>query len=262
MKRLLLTLCTVLIYTSLMRAQPLTMRDVFATMPDSVLPLVNKYARLICLDLFENHMKAEARNTLDEFVEMEALTTDYVRFRTSSASILEMKLLPLTPLPANRVPADRVSADTLSSDTLSVDTVAATPSLVLCLVTTAESGSAESPLYLADSNLRFLRPDWTPLDTALHLSPFVLPSANTFLATPQTQATPSDSLQVLDAARRSLADFHPVRIALSPDDLMLTLTLQTAFLPTDERQAIAPHLRTLRYRWHEHTFVPDTLVRP
>ena len=252
MNRILLILCTALISTPLMRANPLTMRDVFATMPDSVLPLVNKYARLICLDLFENHMKAEARNTFDEFVEMEALSPDYVRFRTSSASVLEMKLLPLAPLPA----------DTLPADTLPADTVAAAPPFVLCLVTTAESGTAASPLYLADSNLRFLRPDWTPLDTALHPEPFAFPSVDAFLNATRTQDAPSDTLQALDAARRALADFHPVRIDLSPDDLSLTLTLQTAFLPDDERKAIATRLRTLRLRWQERAFVPDMPDRP
>ena len=119
------------------------MRDVFATMPDTVLPLVNKYARLICLDLFENHIKAEARNTLDDFVELEALTSDYLRFRTSVSSLLELKLLPL-----DSVYCRTTTTDSLASDSLSC--------YVLCLVTTALAGEPGTPLRLEDSTLRFL----------------------------------------------------------------------------------------------------------
>ena len=38
------------------------MRDVFATMPDSVLGLMTKNNRLDCIDFIENDMEAKVRN--------------------------------------------------------------------------------------------------------------------------------------------------------------------------------------------------------
>ncbi|MBO4906790.1 MAG: DUF3256 family protein [Bacteroidaceae bacterium] len=69
------------------------MRDVFANMPQKILPLVTKNNRLDCIDFIENNMEARVRNAIDDYVVLEALTSDYLRFRTSNSSYIEMKLL-------------------------------------------------------------------------------------------------------------------------------------------------------------------------
>ena len=74
-------------------AQSVRMRDVFAAMPDSLMPLVTKNNRLDCIDFIENNMEAKARNRADEFVELKKLTEDYLLFETSPMSRVEMKLL-------------------------------------------------------------------------------------------------------------------------------------------------------------------------
>lgn len=219
-------------------AQQLLMRDVFAAMPDSVAPLVTKNNRLDCIDFIENNMEAKVRNVLDEYVTLEALTADYARFRTSAASFMEMKLLP-------------------TSDSTSV----------LCLVTTAQTGEPDTSRRLEDSNIRFLNPDWTPLDSLFFLqsassslfvlpplSSFLLPADSTSVEVVEPDSSPSGNPALLASALRSLDSFHPVRLSLSADSTTLTATLQSAYLARDEREAIAPRLRPLAFRWNGRRF--------
>ncbi len=200
-------------------AQPVMMRDVFAAMPDSIAPLVSKNNRLDCIDFIENNMEARVRNALDEYVTLEALTSDYARFRTSPSSFLEMKLLPAA-----------------SPDT----------TFLLCLVRTIQAGEPDTPRRLEDSNIQFFHADWFPLDSTTSALPrFSLPPVSAFV-TPEPATSTSDSLH---QALRSLDSFHPVRLALSPDSVTMTATLQPAYLDKYERQLITPLLRTLRFRW-------------
>ena len=202
-------------------AQLLLMRDVFAAMPDSVAPMVTKNNRLDCIDFIENNMEAKVRNVLEEYVTLEALTSDYARFRTSAASLLEMKLLPV-------------------SDSTSV----------LCLLRTAQTGEPDTPRRLEETVVRFLHPDWTPLDSAARLS---LPAVSAFILEP----APDSLRATFDQALRSLESFHPVHLTLAADDVTLTATLQPAYLAKDEREAVAPRLRPLRFRWNGHRFLPE-----
>lgn len=227
---LLFIICYFLLSAAPVAAQPIMMRDVFASMPDSVLPMVTKNNRLDFIDYIDNDMEAKARNILGEYVTLEALTADYARFRTSAASLLEMKLLPLLPL---QLPADSTAADT---------------TFVLCLVRTAQTGEPDTPRRLEDSNIRFLRPDWSPLDSLA--APFALPPFTSFIE----GAAPDSLRATYDSALRSLDSFHPVRLALSAESTTLTATLQPAYLAKDERDVITPHLRPLTFIWNGTRF--------
>lgn len=219
MKRFLLIIFLFPLFISGATAQPV-MRDVFAAMPDSVLPLVTKNNRLDCIDFIENHMEAKVRNAFDEYVTLEALTADYARFRTSPVSVMEMKLLSL-------------------SDSVRV----------LCLVTTAETGDTASTIRLCDSNIRFLREDWSELaaDSAIT---FAMPAVDQFIVGETADSVKTDFNQAV----QSLRNLHPVRMALSADEPALTLTLQTALLSKEERRAVAGRLRPLVLRWVDGKF--------
>lgn len=225
MKRLLFFILHSSLFIGCAMAQPL-MRDVFAAMPDSILPMVTRNNRLDCIDFIENNMEAKVRNVADEYVTLEALTKDYARFRTSAAAVMEMKLLP-------------------------VDSTS-----LLCLVTTAQTGEPDTPRRLEDSNIRFLHSDWTPLDsaTAGHLL-FSMPSVKDFLGNVSSEDSEPTAMSSFEQALRSLADFHPVRLALSPEAPTLTATLQPAYLALEERKAITPRLCPLTFRWNGSAFV-------
>ena len=56
------------------------MRDVFAQLPDSVLPLLTKNNRLDCIDFIENNMEARVKNRFNDHVVLEALTDEEIEY--------------------------------------------------------------------------------------------------------------------------------------------------------------------------------------
>ena len=75
-----------------LRAQT-RMRDVFASAPDSVFPMLTRNNRLDCIDFIENKMPARVKNRLDDVVELLSLNEHYLCLRTSERSQVEMRLL-------------------------------------------------------------------------------------------------------------------------------------------------------------------------
>ncbi len=90
-KILILTACAAL---SLTATAQMRMRDVFAQLPDSVLPYMTRNNRLDCIDFIENGMEARVKNRFDQHVVLDTLTEDFLRLRTSTSSYVEMKLVP------------------------------------------------------------------------------------------------------------------------------------------------------------------------
>ncbi|MBO4613176.1 MAG: DUF3256 family protein [Bacteroidaceae bacterium] len=72
-------------------AQP--MSEVFTVMPDSILPLLTQKNRRDMVDFYNNYMEAKVRNRLNDYVQLDTLTPDYLRLRLSTVSMAEMKLL-------------------------------------------------------------------------------------------------------------------------------------------------------------------------
>lgn len=70
----------------------LRMRDIFAQLPDSVLPLTTRNNRLDCIDFIENGMEARVKNLFGDQVVLDSLTEDFMVLRTSEVSCVEMKL--------------------------------------------------------------------------------------------------------------------------------------------------------------------------
>ena len=68
-------------------------KDVFATAPDSIFPLLTTNNRLDCIDLIENNMKATVKNKLGQKAEMTALTDSYLQIKPSERSVVEIKML-------------------------------------------------------------------------------------------------------------------------------------------------------------------------
>ena len=87
-------LLSVLFLVSASSSAQLKMRDVFAQLPDSVLPLMTLNNRLDCIDFIENNMEARVKNKFNDQVVLEVLTDDYLSIRTSEGSAVEMKLVP------------------------------------------------------------------------------------------------------------------------------------------------------------------------
>ncbi len=72
------------------------LRELFVAMPDSLSPLLTAINRADFGDFLDSNMKAEVKNRFDRPSEMLRMTDDYLLLRMSSASTVEMKLLPAT----------------------------------------------------------------------------------------------------------------------------------------------------------------------
>ena len=181
----------------------LRMRDVLAQMPDSVVPLMTRVNRLDCIDFIENDMPARVRNVVDEYVELEALTPDYMRLRTSEATLLEARLLTLT--------------DSTQQ---------------LCVISTVEV-RADSLLF-QDSQLHVCDTTWHPLAI---VSPYALPTVEQWL----TQPIPDEDI-LARLALQSLRTFHPLAMHFTAGVDTLSVTLQLSQLTASERNALQPYL--------------------
>ena len=71
-----------------------TMRDILRQMPDTLVPLLTRNNLLDFPDYIDSQMKAELSNRLTGTSEMLQLTDDYTAIQTSSASTIQLKLLP------------------------------------------------------------------------------------------------------------------------------------------------------------------------
>lgn len=137
MKRNVLFILFIFTFSITVFAQEVRMRDVFAQMPDSILPMITKNNRLDCIDFIENNMPAQVKNMVDEPIELVALTDDYLKLVMSKVSQAEMKLLK-------------------ASDT----------TLVVCMVRTYEGP-------VKDSSIDFYTTDWQRLKTLTVTEPAI-----------------------------------------------------------------------------------------
>lgn len=74
-------------------AQEVLMKDIFASAPDSIFPILTKNNKLDCIDFIENNMQAKVKNRLDKWSELKQLSTDFLAMQLSDKSDVQMKLM-------------------------------------------------------------------------------------------------------------------------------------------------------------------------
>lgn len=79
--------------TTMASAQELAMKDVFAVMPDSILPYLSRNNRLDMIDFMESNMNAVVDNALGGKSRLDTLTSDYLHLTLNESVTVEMKLL-------------------------------------------------------------------------------------------------------------------------------------------------------------------------
>ena len=117
------------------------MRDCIARMPDSLMTLLTEVNRADCVDFREAGMGAKVTNRLGGTTELSVLTDDYALWQYTSASQVEMKLLPL-------------------SDS----------TRIVCMIRTVQ-------LPVSDSRIAFFDEAWTPMP-ASRFAPFLYTSSS------------------------------------------------------------------------------------
>ncbi len=74
-------------------AQETPMKDIFATAPASIFPLLTKNNKLDCIDFIENGMTAKVKNKMEEWSELKSLTPRYLQMQVSERSDVVMMLV-------------------------------------------------------------------------------------------------------------------------------------------------------------------------
>ena len=161
-------------------AQP-RMRDCILSMPDSMMTLLTKVNRADCIDFREANMEAKVSNRLGGTTELSVLTDDYALWQYTSASQMEMKLLPMT--------------DSTS---------------VICVVHTVQTP-------VSDSRIAFYDTAWTPLPTPNHY----LPSSNHYLPFTTRYSLFPDSLTLQAELRSENYEMKDESAELTPTNTVI-----------------------------------------
>ena len=96
MKKILISCLMMTAFSAISLADTLTVRKLFAEMPDAVVPYLTTNNRLDMLDFMDSNMKAEVTNDLGGKSLMTALSDDSISIKLSEASQLDMLLLTAT----------------------------------------------------------------------------------------------------------------------------------------------------------------------
>lgn len=124
MKQLVVSVLALLLTCSL---QAKSLREMWVSMPDSILPTMNSNIRTEFMELLDMNVKAEVRNLLSTDCVMDTVTSNYLRLSMSKVSTLEMRTLPME-----------------NGDT------------ILCMVKTYQGPEKESELHFYDANWQVL----------------------------------------------------------------------------------------------------------
>lgn len=189
-------------------AEEQKMSDVFAAMPDSLMPYLTSNNRLDLVDFANAGMFSEVKNVFDDATQMNCLTDNYLQLHLNPSTDVEMKL----------VKADSVLADSSA--------------YVVYVVKTYRCADAEHSVVGKFTSR------WNPMHLALDLSDYKPKMVERLPA-----ATDEEWQTVVRLMQLSTVVAH-----LSPDDDYLSLSISFSLLTTDEKTIISDKitLKTLK----------------
>lgn len=212
MRKLTLTILTMLCLS--IKAQVVTMSEVFSQMPDSLLPYLTKNNKLDMVDFVNANMKAEITNKLDGLSTMVSLDSTYLKIQMNQAVTLEMKLLQ--------------SAELLPDSS----------QWVVCLLKTIGCSGSES-------RVEFYSSKWTKLDIK---SPLDGISINDLLVRPDTMSISKFNEVV------SNPNAYMLSANLSESDNSINIKATTTLITTEQKDALNPLFCNKKLYWNGYLF--------
>ena len=85
-----------LIVVACLQLQAKSMREMWLTMPDSIVPYLNKNLRLELVDYMGMKVKSEVKNLLRGITVMDTLTANYASLTINETLKMQLSLLPIT----------------------------------------------------------------------------------------------------------------------------------------------------------------------
>lgn len=191
-----------------------TMRDLWLSMPDSLLPYLNQNLRLEHVDFVDMNVPSEVNNLLQGEGRLDTLTANYVSLQLNERRTLQMRLF------------------TRDDSTQ-----------VVCMVNTFRAPEPES-------TLRFFTTDWQPLDQTFGLPSLADPASllDTFFKT--SDSIPPTEI----AALKKMVDPIMISISLPADEESVILQLSAPFLLKDEKERLNAVLVQRKFNWDAYLF--------
>ena len=190
------------------------MRDVWLSMPDSILPYLNKNLRTEHVDFVDMHVKSEVKNLLHENGVLDTLTNDFAAYYLPQSSTLEMKLLTKTD-----------------------------STQVICMVKTVKAPEAES-------EIRFFDTSWKPIAADFGLP--LHESEGDILK--QFTNKPSEMTDNRFEELSKMIDPVMLSASLYVSSPVITLRLSTPVLTKQEKDDVSVIAKQISFKWNGTIF--------
>lgn len=185
------------------------MRDIWLSMPDSILPYLNKNLRTEHVDFVDMHVKSEVKNLLHENGVLDTLTNDFAVYYLPQSSTLEMKLLTKTD-----------------------------STQMICMVKTVKAPEAES-------EIRFFDTSWKPIAADFGLPLHV--SEEDILK--QFTDKPSDMTDNRFEELSKMIDPVMLSASLDASSPVITFRLSTPALTKQEKDDVSVIAKQISFKW-------------
>lgn len=215
-----LNIIILLVCAPILVGAQISLRDVWLSMPDGMIPYLNKNLRLEHLDFVDMGVKSEVNHQLNGVSVMDTLTADYTHITLSKSSSLELRLLPVND-----------------------------STKIICMVRTFKAPAEESVIRFYDIDWNLLTDDYglekiknqDNTDTEFLLSSFV--------QRPDTLST--------ERFEELCKLIEPVMVSASFDvaEPVLTFRLSVPLAVPDDREQLKSILRPRRFKWDGKVFV-------
>lgn len=215
-----LNIIILLVCAPILVGAQISLRDVWLSMPDGMIPYLNKNLRLEHLDFVDMGVKSEVNHQLNGVSVMDTLTADYTHITLSKSSSLELRLLPVND-----------------------------STKIICMVRTFKAPAEESEIRFYDTDWNLLTDDYglekiknrDNTDTEFLLSSFV--------QRPDTLST--------ERFEELCKLIEPVMVSASFDvaEPVLTFRLSVPLAVPDDHEQLKSILWPRRFKWDGKVFV-------
>jgi len=209
-----LNIIILLVCAPILVGAQISLRDAWLSMPDRMIPYLNKNLRLEHLDFVDMGVKSEVNHQLNGVSVMDTLTADYTHVTLSNSFSLELRLLPVND-----------------------------STKIICMVKTFKAPAEESEIHFYDAKWNQLVGDYGLEQIKNQDNTDVDVLLSNFIQKPDTMT--SERFEELSKL------IEPVMVYASFDvsEPILTFKLSIPLATPDDREQVNSILRPRRFKW-------------
>lgn len=208
------TILTILLLMLTAPLQAQRVKDMWISMPDSLIPYLNKSMRIELVDFVNMKVKAEVKNLLGEESVMDTLTANYLSVTLNEAATVQMRMLPLQ-----------------NGDS------------IMCMVRSSHGPAC-------DSELSFWSKNWQRIEQKGFISGAEAPQS----LRDRLFVKPDTMTEARFKELSEMIEPFLVCASLSPIDNSLTLKVSLPMLSADDKKAVKAILMQRKLNWNGETF--------